>query len=76
MVTVDTSMAQLLYDTQRPWHFNSEVRGAAVLDQLQFNHLGINMLALKGVKAEATLPTTKIGTTARGGFQAEVDCKL
>jgi len=34
------------------------------------------MVALKGVKAEATLSTTIIGTAARGGFQAEVDCRL
>jgi len=34
MVTMDTSKAHLLYDIQGPWHFNSEMRVAAILDQL------------------------------------------
>jgi len=74
IVTVDTCKAQLLYEIQGPWYYNSDV--TAVLDQISFEHLDTNRVALKGVKAEAPPPTTKIGITAKGGYQAEVHCEL
>ncbi|KIX92885.1 uncharacterized protein Z520_11361 [Fonsecaea multimorphosa CBS 102226] len=69
-VTVHTCSSQLLYEIQGPWYFNSDV--TAVLDQLWFEQLGPDRVALHGVKALPPPPTTKVGITARGGFQAEV----
>lgn len=69
-VSVDTCKAQLLYEIQGPWYFNSDV--TAVLDQVWFEQLGTNRVALKGVAAGPPPPTTKVGISARGGFQAEM----
>ncbi|OAP64786.1 hypothetical protein AYL99_00758 [Fonsecaea erecta] len=74
MVTVHTCSSQLLYEIQGPWYFNSDV--TAVLDQLWFEQLGPDRVALHGVKALPPPPTTKVGITARGGFQAEVSYYL
>ncbi|KAK2875035.1 hypothetical protein FQN49_001833 [Arthroderma sp. PD_2] len=69
-VTVDTCSSQLLYEIQGPVYFNSDV--TAVLDEVHFEQLAVNRVALKGVKADLPPPTTKVGITARGGYQAEV----
>ncbi|RFU27572.1 hypothetical protein B7463_g8745, partial [Scytalidium lignicola] len=69
-VTVDTCKAQLLYEIQGPWYFNSDV--TAILDEIEFEQLYSDRVALKGVKAGPPPPTTKIGITANGGYQAEV----
>jgi Acyclic terpene utilisation family protein AtuA len=68
-VTVDTCSSQLVYEIQGPWYYNSDV--TAVLDSIWFEQLGANRVALRGVKALPPPPTTKVGLTARGGFQAE-----
>ncbi|EXJ94063.1 hypothetical protein A1O1_02456 [Capronia coronata CBS 617.96] len=68
-VTVDTCSAQLLYEIQGPWYFNSDV--TAVVDEVWFEQIGPDRIALNGVKALPPPPTTKVGITARGGFQAE-----
>ena len=70
LVTVETCKAQLLYEIQGPWYFNSDV--TAVLDGIYFEQLSTDRVAVKGIKALPPPPTTKIGITARGGFQAEV----
>lgn len=69
-VTVETCKAQLLYEIQGPWYFNSDV--TAILDDISFEQLSTDRVALKGVKAGPPPPTTKIGITANGGYQAEV----
>lgn len=68
-VTVHTCSSQLVYEIQGPWYYNSDV--TAVLDQIWFEQLGTDRVALHGVKALPPPPTTKVGMTARGGFQAE-----
>jgi hypothetical protein len=68
-VSVDTCLSQLLYEIQGPWYFNSDV--TAILDGLFFEQVGINRVILKGVKSDLPPPTTKVGITANGGFQAE-----
>lgn len=69
-VTVDTCSSQLLYEIQGPWYFNSDV--TAVLTDIHFEQVGLNRVAVHGVRAAPPPPTTKVGITARGGFQAEV----
>ncbi|EEQ30140.1 hypothetical protein McanMca71_000459 [Microsporum canis] len=68
-VTVDTCSAQLLYEIQGPIYLNSDV--TAILDEVYFEQLAVNRVALRGVKADLPPPTTKVGITARGGYQAE-----
>ncbi|KAB8232396.1 acyclic terpene utilization AtuA family protein [Aspergillus alliaceus] len=69
-VTVDTCSSQLLYEIQGPWYFNSDV--TAVLTDIHFEQVGTNRVAVHGVRSAPPPPTTKVGITARGGFQAEV----
>lgn len=69
-VTVDTCTSQLLYEIQGPWYYNSDV--TAILDGINFEQRGPNRVAVHGVKSGLPPPTTKVGITARGGFQAEV----
>ena len=58
-----------LYEIQGPWYFNSDV--TAVLDGIWFEQIGEDRVALRGVKALPPPPTTKVGVTALGGYQAE-----
>ncbi|KAF4549052.1 Hypothetical protein D9617_23g004670 [Elsinoe fawcettii] len=68
-VSVDTCSSQLLYEIQGPWYFNSDV--TAVLDEMWFEQLERDRVALRGVKGDLPPPTTKVGLTAKGGYQAE-----
>ena len=68
-VNVNTCSSQLLYEIQGPWYYNSDV--TAVMDQLYFEQIGADRVALRGVKALPPPPTTKVGCTALGGYQAE-----
>ncbi|KAJ5772535.1 hypothetical protein N7520_003064 [Penicillium odoratum] len=70
IVTVDTCTSQLLYEIQGPWYYNSDV--TAIIDGIHFEQRGINRVAVRGVRSGPPPPTTKVGITARGGFQAEV----
>ncbi|KXS95463.1 hypothetical protein AC578_4718 [Pseudocercospora eumusae] len=68
-VSTQTCSSQLLYEIQGPWYFNSDV--TAVLDELWFEQIGTDRVALRGVKGDLPPPTTKVGITAKGGYQAE-----
>ncbi|OJZ88559.1 hypothetical protein ASPFODRAFT_31535 [Aspergillus luchuensis CBS 106.47] len=68
-VTIDTCSSQLLYEIQGPWYFNSDV--TAILNDIHFEQVSPNRVALHGVRSGPPPPTTKVGITARGGFQAE-----
>ncbi|KAK4618122.1 hypothetical protein CLAFUW4_12174 [Fulvia fulva] len=69
-VSTQTCSSQLLYEIQGPWYFNSDV--TAILDELHFEQIGTDRVALRGVKGALPPPTTKVGLTAKGGYQAEV----
>lgn len=68
-VTIDTCSSQLVYEIQGPYYYNSDV--TAVLEGLWFEQIGKDRVALHGVKGLPPPPTTKVGLTARGGWQAE-----
>ncbi|KAJ6092309.1 Protein of unknown function DUF1446 [Penicillium canescens] len=70
MVTEGTCKAQLLYEIQGPLYYNPDV--VAVLDDIIIKQEGPNRVHVFNVKSIAPPPTTKIGITALGGFQAEV----
>ncbi|WQF78843.1 Putative acyclic terpene utilization [Colletotrichum destructivum] len=69
MVTVETCKAQLLYEIQGPYYYNSDV--VAVLDNIKMSHVGENRVRVFNVGNIKPPPTTKVGITAKGGYQAE-----
>ncbi|KAH7109893.1 hypothetical protein B0J11DRAFT_448699 [Dendryphion nanum] len=69
MVTVDTCKAQLLYEIQGPLYYNSDV--VAVLNNIKIKQKAENIVHVSNVGYLKPPPTTKVGITARGGFQAE-----
>jgi hypothetical protein len=86
VVTVDTCKAQLLYEIQGPYYYNSDV--VAVLDEIKITKVGenkvyvttpvspvhfidSNLSRVTNVGSIRPPPTTKVGITAKGGFQAE-----
>lgn len=58
-----------LYEVQGVWYYNSDV--TAVLSDIWFEQIGADRVALRGVRALPPPPTTKVGITALGGYQAE-----
>ncbi|OAA54611.1 hypothetical protein SPI_08857 [Niveomyces insectorum RCEF 264] len=69
MVTVGTVTSQLLYEIQGPLYFNSDV--TASIENIVFRQVGDNQVHVSGVRGLPPPPTTKVGVTAPGGWQAE-----
>ncbi|KAH7366576.1 hypothetical protein BKA66DRAFT_425122 [Pyrenochaeta sp. MPI-SDFR-AT-0127] len=69
-VSVNTLTSQFLYEIQGPWYYNSDV--TAILDDISFEQLSTNRVALRGVKGALPPPTTKVGLTAKPLYQAEM----
>lgn len=69
-VSVNTLTSQFLYEIQGPWYFNSDV--TAVLDNISFEYISENRVALRGVKGALPPPTTKVGITAKPIYQTEM----
>lgn len=68
-VTIDTCRSQLLYEIQGPWYYNSDV--TAELRDIVFQQVDRDRVLVTGVKGMPPPPTTKVGITAMGGYQAE-----
>ncbi|KAF4998797.1 hypothetical protein FDECE_11699 [Fusarium decemcellulare] len=69
MVTVDTCKAQLLYEIQGPLYYNSDV--VAQLEDIIIEQAGKDKVYVHNVGGLKPPPTTKVGITAKGGYQAE-----
>ncbi|ERS95471.1 hypothetical protein HMPREF1624_07987 [Sporothrix schenckii ATCC 58251] len=69
LVTTDTVTAQLLYEIQGPLYYNSDV--TACLDKISLVQESADRVRIEGVQGLPPPPTTKIGITAQGGWQAE-----
>ncbi|KAJ8112189.1 hypothetical protein OPT61_g5392 [Boeremia exigua] len=69
-VSVNTLTSQFLYEIQGPWYFNSDV--TAVLNNVAFEYISENKIALRGVEGALPPPTTKVGITAKPIYQAEM----
>lgn len=69
-VSVNTLTSQFLYEIQGPWYYNSDV--TAILDDISFEQISANRVALRGVKGALPPPTTKVGITAKPLYQAEM----
>ncbi|KAJ4366146.1 hypothetical protein N0V83_007781 [Neocucurbitaria cava] len=70
IVNIQTVTAQLLYEIQGPLYYNSDV--TARLDSIRLTEEAPNRVRVSGIVGLPPPPTTKIGVTARGGWQAEV----
>ena len=70
LLTVQTCTAQLVYEIQGPLYYNSDV--TARIDKVQMTQEGPDRVRLIGVEGSPPPPTTKVGVTARGGWQAEM----
>ncbi|KAF2792177.1 DUF1446-domain-containing protein [Melanomma pulvis-pyrius CBS 109.77] len=70
-VSVNTCRTQLLYELQGKRYYNSDV--VAILDQIKIEEGdGRNSVYVYNVGFEKPPPTTKVGLTAFGGYQAEI----
>lgn len=70
IVSIQTVTSQLLYEIQGPLYYNSDV--TARIDGVRMIQEGPNRVRVTGVAGSPPPPTTKIGITAKGGWQAEV----
>lgn len=68
-VSLGTCRAQLLYELQGKRYYNSDV--VAIVDQIKMRQVGPNSVYIYNVGHEKPPPTTKVGITAKGGYQAE-----
>ncbi|ROT38011.1 DUF1446-domain-containing protein [Sodiomyces alkalinus F11] len=69
LVNIQTVASQLLYEIQGPLYYNSDV--TAQIDNIVLTQVGENAVHMSGVKGLPAPSTTKIGITAKGGWQAE-----
>ncbi|KAK5551603.1 hypothetical protein LTR46_010420 [Exophiala xenobiotica] len=69
-VSIDTCRSQLLYELQGKRYYNSDV--VAILDQIKMEQSSPNSVYVYNIGFEKPPPTTKVGITAKGGYQAEV----
>ncbi|KAK3054163.1 hypothetical protein LTR09_004941 [Extremus antarcticus] len=69
-VSVETCTSQLMYEIQGPWYFNSDV--TAEITNAKLESVGKNRVRLSGIKGMPPPPTTKVGFTVAGGYQAEM----
>ncbi|OQV03598.1 hypothetical protein CLAIMM_08620 [Cladophialophora immunda] len=69
IVTVGSVLSQLLYEIQGPYYYNSDV--TAELTGVRMAQEGPERVRVSGVVGHPPPPTTKVGITAKGGWQAE-----
>ena len=68
-MSVGTLTSQLVYEIQGPLYYNSDV--TAKIEGIKFEQLGKDEVRMTGVKGLPPPPTTKVGITAQGCYQAE-----
>ena len=69
VVNVETVTSQLLYEISGPLYFNSDV--VAELENITLEQIEEDRVRVRGVKGLPPPPTTRVGVTAHGGYQAE-----
>ncbi|KPM38187.1 hypothetical protein AK830_g8368 [Neonectria ditissima] len=69
LVNTATIASQLLYEIQGPLYYNSDV--TASIEDVKLEQVGKNAVRVSGIKGLPAPPTTKVGITAKGGWQAE-----
>lgn len=68
-VSVGTATSQLLYEIQGPRYYGSDV--VALLEGIQMRQIAKDKVLVTGIQGSPPPTTTKVGITARGGYQAE-----
>lgn len=66
----ETCTCQLMYEIQGPWYFNSDV--TAEITNAKLELIAKDRVRLSGIHGLPPPPTTKVGFTTVGGYQAEV----
>ena len=69
VVNVETVTAQLVYEISGPLYFNSDV--VASLEDISLQQVAEDVVRVIGVRGLPPPPTTRVGVTAHGGYQAE-----
>ena len=69
LVSIETVTAQLIYEIQGPYYYNSDV--TANLEGIQLVQEAPNRVRVHNVVGSPPPPTTKVGITGKGGWQAE-----
>lgn len=69
VVNVETVTSQLVYEISGPLYFNSDV--VADLHSIQLQQISEDVVHVSGVRGRPPPPTTRVGVTAHGGYQAE-----
>jgi len=68
-ISIGTVASQLLYEIQGPQYYGSDV--VAVLEGINMAQDGKDRVLVSGVQGKPPPTTTKVGLTAKGGYQAE-----
>ncbi|ORY09966.1 hypothetical protein BCR34DRAFT_486476 [Clohesyomyces aquaticus] len=69
IVNISTVASQLVYEISGPYYYNSDV--VACLTHVSAVQLAPNRVGISGITGSPPPPTTRVGITAHGGFQAE-----
>ncbi|KAF2114571.1 hypothetical protein BDV96DRAFT_547692 [Lophiotrema nucula] len=69
VVNTETVTAQLVYEISGPLYLNSDV--VADIHDIQLQQVKEDRVHVSGITGKAPPPTTRVGITAHGGFQAE-----
>lgn len=69
VVNVETVTSQLVYEISGPLYFNSDV--VADLHNISLKETSTDHVQVSGVRGRPPPPTTRVGVTAHGGYQAE-----
>lgn len=68
-VSPETVVSQLVYEISGPSYYNSDV--VAQLECIKVEQVAEDRVLVTGIKGSAPPPTTRMGITAHGGYQAE-----
>lgn len=68
-VTIPSLTSQLIYEIQGPFYLNSDV--VADISSVSMEDVAPDVVRVTGVRGLPPPPTTKVGITTRGGYQAE-----
>ncbi|KAK3116448.1 hypothetical protein LTR53_003174 [Teratosphaeriaceae sp. CCFEE 6253] len=68
-ISVGTCASQLLYEIQGPRYYGSDV--VALLEDIKMTQVGKDKVYVEGIRGKPPPTTTKVGITAKGGWQAE-----
>jgi hypothetical protein len=69
IITPGSCISQLLYEIQGPLYYNSDV--TAQIDEIKMESAGQDRVKVTNIKGLPPPATTKVGFTAKGGYQAE-----